>query len=96
MVEIKSLINGAWRVHIEEVLKSKRGIAVNNILFHKQTEDKVYSETDLQRERVMIYNSLIKLPKVLVEEKTPSKVEDLLKTDDLDIGSTDELFKTQE
>ena len=44
----------------------------------------------------MIYNSLIKLPKVLVEEKTPSKVEDLLKTDDLDIGSTDELFKTQE
>ena len=67
MVDIKSLINTQWRTHIEEVLKSKRDTAANNILFHKQSDDKVYSETDLQKERVMIYNSLIKLPKVMVE-----------------------------
>lgn len=95
MIDIKSLINTQWRTHIENVLKDRRDIAASNIMFHKQTDDKVYSETDLQKERVMIYNTLIKLPKVMVETEVQS-VSELLKEWDLDVGSMDDLFKTQE
>lgn len=95
--EIKSFLKGKWWDHIANILKSKREETACKILVYKQVDEPKYSEADLRRERLSVINSILNIPKVLVEVEEEIKDEDLIKdNEDLDIGSVDDLFTTKE
>lgn len=95
MVEIKSLINWAWRWHIETILMKRRDSNAVQLISYKGTDKPIYSEADLLREQIRILNSIINIPKVTVEIEVPDTVEELL-VESLDVGDVNDLFKSQE
>lgn len=96
MKQIGELIHRPWREHIEKKLKEKRDSLCISVLQHVWWDEKVLSENDARKRQINFLNQLIKLPKVEVPITEKILEEQLNKEWDLDVGSMDDLFKTQE
>lgn len=95
--EIKSFLRWQWWNHIANILKAKRDEAAVKILFHKQIDEPRYSDADLLRERVSVINSILNIPKILVETEEDINDDDIVSDEiNLDIGSVEDLFTTKE
>lgn len=96
MKQISELIHRPWREHIENQLKKKRDSLCISVLQHVWSDEKVLSENDAKRRQINLLNQLLKLPKMEVPITEKVLEEQLNKEWDLDVGTMDDLFKTQE
>lgn len=95
--EIKTFLKGKGWDHIERVLKDKRSTYAAQLLVHTQIDEKLFTNADLLKVRISVINSILTIPKIEVEVEEEIKDEALIKDEmNLDIGSVDDLFKTQE
>jgi len=96
--EIKELINQVWREKIAEKLRYRRDKLAVKVLVNVHMDEKIYSETDFAKREIRWINSILDIPKIVVEIDEEISEQDLIARADaeLDVWPVEDLFKTHD